>query len=246
MENDNNNSSNNNKKNAKTEKILKGASYVGAFGAGALGTMAFTTPSHNDTASDTEAATNGKDDFVIETTPDASTTQSTNDDTVVATLSDEQVDELKAELREEIKQELLNDEEFMGEVKEEILARIDPEPIIPPHDPEIEVLDYGTVTNDDGTTATVATLKVDGTHMAAIDGDDDGEVDVLIVDTNNNQVIDESDYIADVRGQGILMEPLCEAAEQRDAELLAGNGNPIENTDHLDYNNSADTTDFTV
>lgn len=237
-------------KNGKKEKILKGVSYVGAAGVGALGAMAFTTPESNEVEAEVTP-----DNIAVETSSGTSAQSKPQteigNDTIVAELTDEQVAKLKENLREEIKEELLHDEDFIHDVRQEIVAELD-DPAQSTTDgqtqssgnPEIEVLDYATVTAPDGSTADIATMKVDDTHVAMIDVDQDNFADVMVIDSNHNLQFDQDDYAQDVTGQGMAMSPLCEAAEQRDSEILAGDGEPIESTDDMDFVNNADTTNF--
>jgi len=243
------NKTNEAQKSGKKKKFLKGAAYAGAAGTGALGTMAFTT--HGKSETKAEINPDEANDIVVETNDTPASHQHGNDnDTIVAELTDEQVAELKedlrTELRDEIKQELLHDENFIQDVKDEIVADLDPkqEPTSDNPQPEIEVLDYSTVTVPDGSTADIATMKIEGTHVAMIDVDQDNFADVMVVDTNQNQQFDQGDEEQDITGQGVSMHQFCEAAEQRDCELLAGDGEPIENTDSTDFVNDADTTEF--
>lgn len=241
-------------KNGKKEKILKGASYAGAAGVGSLGTMAYTSLVGDE--GEAEFAPEAPTEVVGGATGGASVQSKprmeSGNDTIVAELTDEQVSELKAELREEIKQELLHDEGFISDVKQEVVATIIDEPIIPPVDgpvqppvdPEVEVLDYATVTAPDGTTADIATMKIDGTHVAMIDEGQDGIADIMVVDTNGNQEFDNYDYVEDISMQGVQMHPLCEAARLRDEQLLANAGNEQIVEGGSDYINNADISDF--
>lgn len=76
---------------------------------------------------------------------------------------------------------------------------------------EVEVVAYDRVINEDGSQMDVAVLSVDGTAVGVLDGDLDGEADVLIADLNQNEVIEEGEYEV-VQGQGIAMQPMQEAA----------------------------------
>ena len=86
------------------------------------------------------------------------------------------------------------------------------EPLTPPvPEPEIEVIGYDRVTNEDGSQMDIAVLDVDGNEIGVVDVNIDGEADAFICDVNHNGVIEEGEMQV-VRGEGIEMQPLQEAA----------------------------------
>lgn len=84
-----------------------------------------------------------------------------------------------------------------------------PEPKPEPND--VEVLSYDRVTNEDGSQMDVAVLNVNGNEVGVIDANLDGEADVLMCDINQNGVIEENE-VELVQGQGMMMQPLADAA----------------------------------
>ena len=96
---------------------------------------------------------------------------------------------------------------------------------------EVEVIDYQTITYDDGSQVDVAVVNVDGQDMIVADVDMDGKADIIAADLNGNNQLD-ADEIIDVAGEGISMATF-EAAIAAD-ELAQAN----------DYINNADVSDF--
>ena len=96
---------------------------------------------------------------------------------------------------------------------------------------EVEVIDYQTITYDDGSQVDVAVVNVDGQDMIVADIDMDGKADIIAADLNGNNQLD-ADEIIDVTGEGISMATF-EAAVAAD-ELAQAN----------DYINNADVSDF--
>lgn len=86
------------------------------------------------------------------------------------------------------------------------------ESLTPPiSEPEIEVIGYDRVTNEDGSQMDVAILDVDGNEIGVVDVNLDGEADALICDINHNEVIEEGEMQV-IQGESIEMQPLQEAA----------------------------------
>lgn len=78
---------------------------------------------------------------------------------------------------------------------------------VPPSDddmPEISVLGYETVINDDGSQSDVAVISIDGQEAQLIDSNQDGNADMLMVDVDGNGDID-SDEILNIEDEGISM-----------------------------------------
>ena len=87
----------------------------------------------------------------------------------------------------------------------------EPTPVNSDPDPEVEVVSYDRVTNDDGSQMDVAVLNVNGNEVGVIDANLDGEADALVCDANQNGEIEDGE-IENVQGQGISMQPFQDAA----------------------------------
>lgn len=74
-------------------------------------------------------------------------------------------------------------------------------------DPEIEVIDYQTLTYDDGSQADMAVVSVDGQEVGVFDVDQDGTADLMAQDVNHDQQI-TADEIVDISGENISMQSL--------------------------------------
>ncbi len=74
-------------------------------------------------------------------------------------------------------------------------------------EPEIEVLDFDIVTNDDGSQMDVAVVSVDDQVMGVYDIDQDGIADCIAQDANNDGEITANE-IADISDEGISMQVL--------------------------------------
>lgn len=98
-------------------------------------------------------------------------------------------------------------------------------------EPQIQVLAYETVVNENGSEADLAYLDVDGQIILLADENQDGRADIAISDLNVNGVLDEGELI-DVTGYGIQMRPLQEAANSAESEMVAQNA-------EVDYVNDA-------
>ncbi|MCM1111340.1 MAG: hypothetical protein NC336_09035 [Clostridium sp.] len=97
-------------------------------------------------------------------------------------------------------------------------------------EPEVEVLGYDRITNEDGSQMDVAVVSVDGNEVGFIDVDLDGSADVIFCDVNQNGVIEEGEYEI-IPDDSIAMQPLADAAGF--TPLYAQNDMP-------DYVNDAD------
>lgn len=102
-------------------------------------------------------------------------------------------------------------------------------------DPEIQVVSYETVTNEDGSQMDVAVVDVQGQTVVITDADQNGYADVMASDLNNNGQID-NDEIVDISDQHIAMQPFQEAAN------IDGNCNYIACDE--DYINNANVDDY--
>lgn len=104
-------------------------------------------------------------------------------------------------------------------------------------EPEVQVMSYETVTNEDGSRMDVAVVAVDGQPVVVADLDQDGVADLLAVDENQNGVIEENE-IHDISEQQLAMQPLQEAAGM-------DMGNHLAQADpDPDYVNDADVDDY--
>ena len=103
----------------------------------------------------------------------------------------------------------------------------------PQPEPEVEVLGYETIQNNDGSLMDVALVRVDGQEVAFIDGDMDGMADVYVLDMNGNGTLEEEEFIP-IRDQSLAMAPLREAVYGQE---------PLVTQDD-DYINNADVDDF--
>lgn len=104
-------------------------------------------------------------------------------------------------------------------------------------EPEVQVMSYETVTNEDGSRMDVAVVAVDGQPVMVADLDRDGVADLLVVDENQNGMIEENE-IHDISEQQLAMQPLQEAAGMDMGNHLAqADPNP-------DYVNDADVDDY--
>ena len=101
-------------------------------------------------------------------------------------------------------------------------------------EPEVEVVSYETVMNDDGSVMDVAVVSVDGQQAVVADVDMDGMADVVLSDVNGNGTLEDNEFV-DVTGQGIMMTPFQEVAQEGSPTTLAHN---------QDYVNDADVTDY--
>lgn len=114
-----------------------------------------------------------------------------------------------------------------------------PEPIpesisTPIPEPEIQVLGYEHVINNDGSQMDVAVINIEGQDAVVIDGDLDGTVDVIAIEGNGNGMIDDGE-VMDVSGQGIPMQPFQQEVMQPQPTLLV---------QEQDYVNNADVHEF--
>lgn len=104
-------------------------------------------------------------------------------------------------------------------------------------EPEVEVMSYETVMNEDGSRMDVAIVAVDGQPVMVADLNQDGVADLLAVDENQNGMIEENE-IHDISEQQLAMQPLQEAAGMDMGNHLAqADPNP-------DYVNDADVDDY--
>ena len=84
------------------------------------------------------------------------------------------------------------------------------EPIsIPTPEPEIEVVAYDTVVNEDGNKMDVAVINIDGQSVAFIDVDMDNVADVYVMDANGDNMLEEEEFVP-IRDYSLSMVPFRE------------------------------------
>jgi hypothetical protein len=103
-------------------------------------------------------------------------------------------------------------------------------------DNEIRVLGVEAVSDDEGHTMNVALVECEGDQAMMVDVDNDGTIDVIVHDDNNDGILQESE-IVDISGAGIEVSDLAQAQAATDSGLLYAS-----NDDMPDYINDADTT----
>lgn len=79
------------------------------------------------------------------------------------------------------------------------------EPVDIEVDPEVEVLEYSTVTAEDGTQIDMAIVSEDGEERAYYDINEDGYADLMVQDINNDQEISDDERF-NVQDQHIEMQ----------------------------------------
>ena len=78
---------------------------------------------------------------------------------------------------------------------------------VSPVEPEVEVLAYETISNEDGNQMDLAVVSVGGQEMGIYDVNQDGTADLMAIDANNNQQIEENE-IHDISSENISMQAL--------------------------------------
>lgn len=106
-----------------------------------------------------------------------------------------------------------------------------------PEDPDVQVVSYETITNEDGSQMDVAVVAVDGEPVIIGDLNQDGIADVIASDENLNGQL-EANEIQDISGQQLAMQPLHDAVDPNMGGYIAQN-----DTDP-DYTNDANVDDF--
>lgn len=112
----------------------------------------------------------------------------------------------------------------------------EPTPGPTPEEPEIEVVSYETVTNEDGSQMDVAVVNAQGQAVMIADVDQNGYADVMASDLNNNGQLENGEMV-DVSDQNIAMQPLQEAASMGGTGMIA-------QTNDVDYINDANVDDY--
>lgn len=123
----------------------------------------------------------------------------------------------------------------------------DPEPTPDPNvmpastlSPDVQVLDYQTITGADGQQMDAALVNISGNQALIVDADRDGVADALVADANNNGQID-NDEVVDISMHQLSMSELQAAANPdpaADPNVMA------QNAYNSDYENNANVDDY--
>ena len=123
----------------------------------------------------------------------------------------------------------------------------DPEPTPGPNvmpastlSPDVQVLDYQTITGTDGQQMDAALVNISGNQALIVDADRDGVADALVADANNNGQID-NDEVVDISMHQLSMSDLQAAANPdpaADPNVMA------QNAYNSDYENNANVDDY--
>ena len=125
----------------------------------------------------------------------------------------------------------------------------DPEPTPGPNvmpastlSPDVQVLDYQTITGADGQQMDAALVNISGNQALIVDADRDGVADALVADANNNGQID-NDEVVDISMHQLSMSELQAAANpdpvaDPDPNVMA------QNAYNSDYENNANVDDY--
>lgn len=105
-------------------------------------------------------------------------------------------------------------------------------------DSEVEVLNSGSTLDENGNTVNIVSAQVDGHASVMLDADNDGFIDVVHVDANDNGVVDEGE-VMDVTKSDLHLNDLNASSE-------VGTYAPEDTlyADNPDYTNDADASDF--
>ncbi|MEE0337124.1 MAG: hypothetical protein U0I89_07530 [Prevotella sp.] len=108
--------------------------------------------------------------------------------------------------------------------------------------PDVQVLDYQTITGADGQQMDAALVNISGNQALIVDADRDGVADALVADANNNGQID-NDEVVDISMHQLSMSELQAAANpdpvaDPDPNVMA------QNTYNSDYENNANVDDY--
>lgn len=125
----------------------------------------------------------------------------------------------------------------------------DPEPTPGPNvmpastlSPDVQVLDYQTITGADGQQMDAALVNISGNQALIVDADRDGVADALVADANNNGQID-NDEVVDISMHQLSMSDLQAGANpdpvaDPDPNVMA------QNAYNSDYENNANVDDY--
>lgn len=106
--------------------------------------------------------------------------------------------------------------------------------------PDVQVLDYQTITGTDGQQMDAALVNISGNQALIVDADRDGVADALVADANNNGQID-NDEVVDISIHQLSMSELQAAANPdpaADPNVMA------QNAYNSDYENNANVDDY--
>ena len=110
--------------------------------------------------------------------------------------------------------------------------------------PEVQVLDYQTVTGADGQQMDAALVNISGNQALIVDADLDGVADALVADANNNGQID-NDEVMDISEHHLMMSELQAAVNTDPATAPAADPNVMaQNAYNSDYENNANVDDY--
>lgn len=125
----------------------------------------------------------------------------------------------------------------------------DPEPTPGPNvmpastlSPDVQVLDYQTITGADGQQMDAALVNISGNHALIVDADRDGVADALVADANNNGQID-NDEVVDISIHQLSMSEL-QAAANHDPVADPDPNVMAQNAYNSDYENNANVDDY--
>lgn len=96
---------------------------------------------------------------------------------------------------------------------------------VSPVEPEVEVLAYETISNEDGSQMDLAVVSVGGQEVGIYDVNQDGTADLMAIDANNNQQIEDNE-ITDISTEGLSMQPLHD-------EYIAQNDPSMQGPDYI-------------
>ena len=125
----------------------------------------------------------------------------------------------------------------------------DPEPTPGPNvmpastlSPDVQVLDYQTITGADGQQMDAALVNISGNQALIVDADRDGVADALVADANNNGQID-NDEVVDISMHQLSMSEL-QAAANPDPAADPDPNVMAQNAYNSDYENNANVDDY--
>ena len=125
----------------------------------------------------------------------------------------------------------------------------DPEPTPGPNvmpastlSPDVQVLDYQTITGANGQQMDAALVNISGNHALIVDADRDGVADALVADANNNGQID-NDEVVDISIHQLSMSEL-QAAANHDPVADPDPNVMAQNAYNSDYENNANVDDY--
>lgn len=108
---------------------------------------------------------------------------------------------------------------------------------VKPEEPDVQVISYETVTNEDGSQMDVAVVAVEGDPVIIGDLNQDGIADVMAHDGNHNGQL-EPNEVQDISGQQLAMQPLHDAVDPNIGGYIA------QNDSEPDYTNDANVDDY--